>query len=625
MKRSIIAAQLLSLSLASGTVAMAAEKAAFSRQSALSGESPDTSILHHDIDDDGVPDVLERWWHGKRVRWLDENHDLQMEDTMGDLTGDMLQVDLDGDGFYDGPSDLNVKWIDSDKDGVADVQTIAANRGRRGGDWHGHVGSHWMIFINHDNRGALGWMDWAQWDFDCWGYSGVGNWLPNYHNGDFLKAHTTPGIIEDPRLNWENPFSFFDLDGDGLVEMAHRWLMPRVREPGESNWRLRPGQKFVIADRADEAFLTFDLDNDSGKGNETDFDMSLRGAGGPGVAYTHWSHKIPELRGETRFDAGFQWNNWRHIDELLYVPRDKSYDTFFGAEWGSVFMTFDEDDDDRRWERVELMYPVDQTDESPADPWSTQRWRRNRPDSADPDAPTGICGNRQADTLGDRGEFDLDGSGEGRLYVGRFDRKLHLYGAEWGAWTVDRKAEFHGGWGTPSPLPVATEVEEVVRYSDTDANGFLDRIEFDYDGDRTIDFIVDLLSWKTAEDPHPDVAEILETSKLGWEGLHEQFKVMAEDSWQEALMLYRVAWRRGMSDTEIDLLAVSSSHGERYDHAYWLKETLLRRARARLADLRQQSPAQAEEFTHIERDLIRTFYLGDFSACADVMAQIPGR
>jgi hypothetical protein len=27
-----------------------------------------------------------------------------------------------------------------------------------------------------------------------------------------------------------------------------------------------------------EAFVTFDLDNDSTKGNETDYDMSLRGA-----------------------------------------------------------------------------------------------------------------------------------------------------------------------------------------------------------------------------------------------------------------------------------------------------------------------------------------------------------
>ena len=34
---------------------------------------------------------------------------------------------------------------------------------------------------------------------------------------------------------------------------------------------------------------------------------------------------------------------------------------------------------------------------------------------------------------------------------GVFDRKLHLAGAEWGAWLVDKNAEFHGGFKTPSP------------------------------------------------------------------------------------------------------------------------------------------------------------------------------
>ena len=37
-----------------------------------------------DINGDGKPDILERWWNGKRVRWLDENADLLPTDTRGD-------------------------------------------------------------------------------------------------------------------------------------------------------------------------------------------------------------------------------------------------------------------------------------------------------------------------------------------------------------------------------------------------------------------------------------------------------------------------------------------------------------------------------------------------------------
>ena len=88
------------------------------------------------------------------------------------------------------------------------------------------------------------------------------------------------------------------------------------------------------------------------------------------------------------------------------------------------------------------------------DLYSTKRWRRSNYAELDmvaPDQRPGINGHPQADSLGDRGEFDEDNSGGGKLYVGVFDRKLHLAGAEWGAWTVDKNAEYHGGNKTPSP------------------------------------------------------------------------------------------------------------------------------------------------------------------------------
>ena len=44
-------------------------------------------------------------------------------------------------------------------------------------------------------------------------------------------------------------------------------------------------------------------------------------------------------------------------------------------------------------------------------------------------------------------------------------------------------------------------------------------------------------------------------------------------------MVYRAAWRRGLTTPEIDKLASASAIGERYDHGYWLKEKIFREIR----------------------------------------------
>src|ERR687892_188434 len=404
------------------------------RRTALKSTTPSDEIVRVDIDKDGKPDILERWWNGKRVRWLDENGDMLPTDTRGDQIADVMQIDKNGDGLYDSELDISIKWADNDRDGRADLQAFVTQGREWSNDKFNASESHWMVFVDVEKDGVLGWLDWERFDFgnDNWGYTGVTDWLPDYNgNAVFLKVHRPPQSLPDPRLNWENPFAFFDFDNDGATEMAMRWLdpVPALDDKGMTN----------LTGVLSEAFVTFDLDNDSTQGNETDYDMSLRGHGGPGIPYRSFVHKYPALKGNPKFDQCFQWNNWRQIDELMYMPHEKSYDSFFTAGWTTMYFVFDEDN-----------------------------------------------------------------SGGGKLYIGVFDRKLHLAGAEWGAWTVDKNAEFHGGNKTPSPKPLAQRVEEVVKYTDTDKNGFLDTVEYDYDGDRTIDFRVSLLDYRTTSNPHPD-------------------------------------------------------------------------------------------------------------------------
>lgn len=579
-------------------------------KSELRSTKPDGEVLHIDLDKDGKPDLIERWWNGKRVRWLDEAGTMRPQDQRGDLTNSVLQVDMDGNGLYDGPKDMNIKWCDTNRDGVPDVQAFAINPVKWGPTTEEQTGHPvWMLFINHDKGGVLGWVDWPKFNFHCWDFTGQNNWLPNYHgNNDFVKTHVPPWSLIDTRLNWENPFSFYDEDGDGASEMALRWCAPQPNKKGVID----------IPAKVASAHLAFDLDNNSGYGNETTYDMSLE-CTGAAVDISGMSQPLPGFKGLAKFDPCFQYNQWRRVEEVLRMDRNKGYETLFATPWKQITMAFDEDADDHRWERVEMMaFSAERNKPKgpPVDLYSTARYGNKEGKTP------GLSGFFQSDSVGDRGEFDLDGSGGAKIYVGAFDRKLHLYGAEWGAWTVDRKAEFHGGAGEPTKRPVAERINEVVKYTDTDGDGFVDRIEYDYTGSGKTEFKVSLLDYRK-EGFDPQKATVIDPAKLGWKGMRDLFAKLAEDSWLEAMELYRAAWKLDLTTDEMDRLAASSTLRQRHMNAYWIKEDLFRELRSRVSARIEKNPAEAGALNKYLADYARAYYTGNLKEMLALLDQVP--
>jgi hypothetical protein len=580
--------------------------AASPRKSRLKSSSPDNEIIRLDITGNGKPDVLERWLNGKRARWLDENNDMKWTDSRGDLIGDALQIDMDGDGYYDGPADMNVKWTN---DGIrgknsADAVIVTINPNpKQTGMWAGS--SHYMVFIDTDKDGVNEYIDWEKFSLACWRTTGDGNYSPDY-NGDsiFLKQHLPAWVLTDARYNWENPFAFYDTDDDGCTEMTVRIIDTHHATPDSTPEK----PLYYNMKKANEAYVSYDLDNDSGKDNEFDLDMTLRfftddRHPGERMPYSHFADRHPNMPApKWVLDGGyFRHDNWRRIDHFIYIPHQLCHDQVFAhrEKWGACWLVFDEDDDDHRWERVELYWPT-------TNPYALKRAR-----NVITETDRGLSRHPQADSLGDRGEWDEDNSGKGKLYIGAWDRKIHLHGAESGAWTVDRERKY---WGA-GPVVVggssgenATKVEELVQYADTDGNGYFDRITYDYDGDGTVDLVINLLDYKTADNPHPDIQSLHDPAGLEWKGMHELYKSISKQVFQEGHAYYRAAWRKDLTDKELDDLAIASSTGEKYNNGYWLKEKIFRKLDRRLAS----DPAS-------QKELRRAHFTGDVDGVVRVI------
>ena len=515
-------------------------------------------IKQVDLDNDGDPDLIYSFVKDDvPIVWIDDDDDMKLTDLEGDADSDCLLIDRNKDGLYAGPGDFSIDWCDENKDGVADIQVIVNNGHasvRNFFDWSAEI----MYIMDDDKDNIMHFVDWNTITMLAWEHNGHANFYEDYHgNTSFIKMHASTFRINDLRYSWENPFLFYDSDGDNLSEMAIRFVnTPTFRSKGNTNpafANIDTAYDVHFNGKMDYVGLTWDLDNDNAPENEFDFDMSLL-LKGEGFDYSSQKHRFSSLKGlGKQAEFLFYDKRWRQLDELIYPDRNQAWTlTFDHRNWNQCTLVFDEDDDCNRWERVEFYEPKDLYKTGSGN--------------------GGLDNNAQADAVGDRGEFDSDFSGKGQLYIGAFDGKTHLVGAEWGAWRIDQTAfsfQGYGGiydrWRGKGRMQTEPKQFAVIRYADTDQNGFIDKLWYDLDGNKVFEDSVSLKEIGVS-DVQPTFSGKSQTILKS----QEQFKKMVDTNWQRASQAIQLAEKTRLPTHWYNFYKKPASLHQKYDYGFWL-------------------------------------------------------
>ena len=488
-----------------------------------------------DLNGDGKQDAVKSYIHGDiPIMWLDEDGNMAPGDTEGDTVNDCLLADRDKDGVYD----LIVKFADQTGNGRADLQLII--------DYpHGiHKDSrNYMYVFDDDGDGVFNYIDWNEMELRCWEKNGISDFYTDYSgNSTFLKTHRMPDQLQDLRYQWENPFLFYDYDGDGLSEMAVRFCDGSLpdKEAEAAGFDLQQHQGWMHW-----FSMGIDMDNDNAAGNDFDFDMTLCYRGDKALNYSECVHPLKNMRGMSEADKFFPDARFRLLTELIYPDRKQAFTKGFSGKWQRAIFAWDEDDDCGRWERVELYDNLNEFKMGAGQ--------------------GGVDNNPQADVAGDRGEWDEDFSGGGNIYIGRFDGRIHLHGAERGIWRVDPNTRYYQGfnrtWQNTSPDRFAT-----VEYMDEDGDGFLDCIKYDLDGDREYEFETSLHELGIDDD-----CQVLDVSKMKYRDYTRLFKKVAKGMWQCAMDARRVAAKYGIETSWYAKLLDARTPREKYHDGWWFQ------------------------------------------------------
>lgn len=361
----------------------------------------DTDTKH----DDGLRPIL--------VKAIDRDGDMD-RDGGPDLDSDLYVADLHGDGTVDSV----VEYIDRNHDNALDemaIYTYSANSRNLGTDT---IQVWWSRDVGHDHR---------LWETVNYRYQQKECQFRSDFNGDEIFSSYMFNAKQKRWIpGWENPFAFYDEDGDHLSEVV-------IRFSGKG-------------DRVENMRYSFDADNDTKPGNPHNYDFgftcvaSRKDDDGRTLPLPAKLTEKITLQGYPA-DPVLSWTHSRAFGEK--------------ADWGRVLMAWVENDNN-----------IDSRPDS--DPHN--RWEGV---IASPTEKFPQVGGPPVGPLNTRYEMDLDNSGHMQLYYSPIDRRIHLRGADEGWMKADY--DFDG------------KVDFEVRYADTDKDGIVDTWETDVDGNGAID------------------------------------------------------------------------------------------------------------------------------------------
>ncbi|MHB0999183.1 MAG: hypothetical protein ACYC27_08045 [Armatimonadota bacterium] len=579
---------------------------------------PELKMGYNDLNLDGIPDTLVTIWNGRKMVYIsdngrlpwgikDENQDWNayfnnafnvdqeppsmwnsIRSEWGSYT---ILIDRDNCGRLDSTGDWYYKVIDINGDGKPEAEYF--NPFPETIVWAPSPFSS-KLHINFNGEPDMSYINFHTLYYENeQRYLEGGKYVMNVHgSGMFMNSYR-----EDTQYSWENPIAWYDFDCNGRTNMVMRAADTHPEENGH---------------RGDigEFELAFELNDGTSdkKWHSLDMQLTFYNYTGSGFDYRKFIDRIPGLEGMK--DAEFlseKIAKTRLQPLRCHVPYMDGYR--LGLEysgWKGVWLLFDEDDDDCRWEEM---------------------FARHEPE---------VGARGYSDRIGDRFEHDSECKGKGKLYVGKFDGRIHLYHADTAIWDVDYLGLYKGSMdrvGTPEgPEPPAGLRYPRVRYTDTNGNGFIDKIEYmtvEYgleESTEKIDRVVSLLDFADAEMPHPDACPLIDprvdspvtgwsvakwdgkplkpddfngtSIKDGYDKIYGLYTKVSDNMWSSAWMLYETAKGLKLNKSEkldkglktmytkdelavlkdIDITKGYSRHlhgktrREQYDNGYWLRE-----------------------------------------------------
>jgi hypothetical protein len=388
----------------------------------------DTPGKRHYVDNDGDGKPEEVWFvdvcsrHNDNrkpllTRVIDEDGDLKMGGEP-DMDSDLYIADWNGDGIVDAVVDYE------DLDGDQDVDRMA------------------MFFYDPNYKALRVWWSRDDGDDNLLWYD-----IDYYYYQNPCQNHTHFGgdesfvslLIRPGDKYWtpffENPFYFFDRDGDGVTEEV-------IRISGENN--------LVRSIR-----WSFDMDNDGSTEQPRDFDVSMS-AHAPGWTVEKNKDSDFTLRIDDRYCEPL---TIRGFETPPVITRHAIVSYFTPVSWGRVLMTWDENDLNKAW-------PSTQAD--------LERWEGI---IAHPSTDKGfefpVIGGPDCGPFNKRYEMVLNPKGPNEYYFNPADGRIHIKYSDRTYIKVDYDYD--------------DKPDMLYTWRDTDSDGLMDRIELDVDGDGKTD------------------------------------------------------------------------------------------------------------------------------------------